>query len=937
MRLTCLKFKDSRRLKKPVSLKSVLIISFFGFIFLLAFSPLILAAFEVGNPDYLISKTYGSNFSITGWINMSFEYESSDSIFAASFDSEAETSMSLKEILELNPGYNYICTPIDCEKDYSKNNPQTTKNFNIGSGESKIIGLVFDGNFQFISDFSMDISSNAVESDSPQLLIDILDNNETEWGPYKGSGQFGAENYGCYQSPAEGAAIITQTEYCGRVTLSPAPNFKIGAKVTQRQTGNAEFSMIIKKNIGDWYDGICEATISKTGSISCIAKDWEGKDFSVKENGEFFVCISAKTDSENMYEIGYEKKDSCGYSGGVSGWDFEVFAKQGKYDSIGSFTLNNTATENYGVLTTNLENYIGNYISKRYKNDCQTGCIVPIRFFSQQENQQIQISNINVMYQSGIFANIKRAYDITESSARITSDNSQKIYLDLAEFNVPEETGNYTFTLNLNSEEIFSEEIEVKDVPIIQSIDPLLTTTGFPITFEVKVTLPNDVSVEDYEWEFFDTVGNVTRTETTTINKVIHIYSETGTYNLRVSATDFKGMSSSKTFEINVTSPKGLIRTNLDKIDKNIERINSFTSGLPLFQKSSINSVLEIENISSQLKRLEQEYNAAITPEENLAELNNIIEELVEIRLPNTIFKSVQADSSLFFPELGFMDVDVIQTVAGLEITGNYTGGNEENYKKAVSAWQQENLDVTFDFNKFSADYNAGTESLVSTFEFIIEEKSDVSYDYFVFVPVLEGIGFDKSMQQESGFYYTVLGDNSVSRISFYTTEDLDFIELPVFISPSVSRLSVAEPSITEKKPKMIIFILVLALLAILGIAAYILLFQWYKKKYEGYLFPNRNDLYNVVHYINRSKNKGLTNKQIIRNLKKANWNSEQIRYVMRRYEGKRTGMVEIPITKLIKKIEKEKMKEQKEQRQGGPQHSYGSHTGHRRPRHRRY
>jgi len=923
MRFTGSEFKDSWKLKEFIFFKAIIVFTvFFAFVFLLVFSPLVLADFEVGNPNYSISKTYGANFSITGWINMSFENEPADSVFTGVFydeddDEVRRSNITLEGMLSksVNPEYDYSCTPVDCEKDYSATGyGETSKSFPLNSGESKIIGLVFDGNFQFISNFSMDISSSATPSDSPQLLIDILNNNETEWGPYKSSGQFGAEKYGCYQPPEEGDAIITQTEYCGKVTLSPAPNVKIGATVTKRQTGDANFSMIIKKNIGDWYDGICEATTSKTGGISCVAKD-----FSVKEEGEFFVCISAKTGSENMYEINYEKKGSCGYSGGIPGWDFEVFAKQGKYDSIGSLTLNNTAIENYGTLTTNLENYIGSYISKRYKNNCQGGCIVPIRFFSQQENQQIQISNIEITYQSGITASIKEIYDITESSQKITSENSKKLWLDNTEFRTPEEPGSYDFTLKLGSEEILSEKIEVKDVPIIKSIEPTLTTTGFPTTFEVKVTLPKNVSVDSYKWEFFDTEGNVTRTETTTINKVVHIYNDIGTYNLKVSATDIKDLSSSKTFEINVTSPKELISTTLDKMDKNIEKINSFTSVLPLFQKTAINSVLKVENISSQLKRLEQEYNSALTPEENLTELNKIITELLEIKVPDTIFKSIQADSFLFFPEQKFIDMDIIQAVAGLEITGNYTGGNEENYKKAVSAWQLENLGVTFDFDKFSAEYGTITETLVSTFELKTEEKSEITYDYFVFVPVLEGIGFDKSMQQKDGFYYTALGDKSVSRLGFYTTENIDFAELPFFISPSVSRLAVESgPAFgPEGKPRMLIFILIMILLVILGIVAYIILFQWYKKKYESYLFPNRNDLYNIVHYINRSKKKGLTNKNIIKNLKKAGWNSEQIKYVMRKYEGKRTGMVELPITKLVKKIEKEKIRKQKGEKYG--------------------
>jgi hypothetical protein len=61
--------------------------------------------------------------------------------------------------------------------------------------------------------------------------------------------------------------------------------------------------------------------------------------------------------------------------------------------------------------------------------------------------------------------------------------------------------------------------------------------------------------------------------------------------------------------------------------------------------------------------------------------------------------------------------------------------------------------------------------------------------------------------------------------------------------------------------------------------------------------------------YIHNSKKKGIENKKIEESLKKAKWSSEQIRYVMKKYAGERTGMFEIPITSaanLVKKKEKD-------------------------------
>ena len=75
---------------------------------------------------------------------------------------------------------------------------------------------------------------------------------------------------------------------------------------------------------------------------------------------------------------------------------------------------------------------------------------------------------------------------------------------------------------------------------------------------------------------------------------------------------------------------------------------------------------------------------------------------------------------------------------------------------------------------------------------------------------------------------------------------------------------------------------------------------EWYKRRYENYLFKNRNNLYNLISYIENSKKKGMKDGEITSKLKKSRWKSEQISYVMRKYSGKRTGIFEIPIDKIL-------------------------------------
>jgi Holliday junction resolvasome RuvABC DNA-binding subunit len=63
--------------------------------------------------------------------------------------------------------------------------------------------------------------------------------------------------------------------------------------------------------------------------------------------------------------------------------------------------------------------------------------------------------------------------------------------------------------------------------------------------------------------------------------------------------------------------------------------------------------------------------------------------------------------------------------------------------------------------------------------------------------------------------------------------------------------------------------------------------------------------LYNLVNYVKTSREKQIKDKDIEESLKKVGWTPEQIRYVMRKFEGKNTGMPEIPIKKILKEKEK--------------------------------
>ncbi len=96
----------------------------------------------------------------------------------------------------------------------------------------------------------------------------------------------------------------------------------------------------------------------------------------------------------------------------------------------------------------------------------------------------------------------------------------------------------------------------------------------------------------------------------------------------------------------------------------------------------------------------------------------------------------------------------------------------------------------------------------------------------------------------------------------------------------------------------------------------YIILQEWYKKKYESHLFANKDDLFNIINFVYNARASGISDSEIRRKLGESSWKGEQISYAFKKIDGKRTGMWEIP---LLKFMENKKVKEEIERRQGKP------------------
>jgi hypothetical protein len=163
---------------------------------------------------------------------------------------------------------------------------------------------------------------------------------------------------------------------------------------------------------------------------------------------------------------------------------------------------------------------------------------------------------------------------------------------------------------------------------------------------------------------------------------------------------------------------------------------------------------------------------------------------------------------------------------------------------------------------------------------------------------------------------YKVISFDDISARTVEFTSAVNLNELGIFLSPEFSIINIDEQVICNQdgvcngdetwrncredcKPWGWAFTLILIVL-VLALGVYLLLQWWYKEKYESSLFKNRNDLYNLLNFISNGKSQGLSYRDVSSKLKSQGWNSEQINYSFKKFEGK--AIMPLDFIKLFRK-----------------------------------
>lgn len=867
------------------------------------------------NKSYDITTVYAPSESLKGWINISFQNEPANSLLTA-----FESSISLKDFLYNNSidcesSSICYCFPSDCENNYISSNGKTTKNFSLAYTEEKIISFLVEGNINSISEFEFNISVINNPGCLNPLRIDILNDGLIEWSSKKHNTEFVCTysgGMGCFNSGSTlSSAIIDNAKpYCEKIGLVEGNNFSIGSWIKKGST--AWSNGLLEMSLYDLYGnllGSCNLPEPSTlgGEISCSV------DYNNLKLQDYYVCVQATSNVEG-YETKKESINSCGFYA-VPGeeteyHDYYIFAKASKFDYIGKFKFNQDEYEKQNNAGT-LSEYVNDYISQKYRGNCGNGCSIPIKFRSYSNlDLNIEVSDVKIKYSTGSGPSITNLiYDTNLEEAKITSNFSR---LDLAKANLfaPSSYGNETLSLELNGNTILEKSIRILAVPKITNIIP--NEVPALVSYPFVVFLDAETSNLTYAWDFGDNT-----TKQTTSKKILeHAYSSLGDYSLTVTVSNKYG-NSSKTINVKVSSPKNYINSTINDYEKKLEGIQAEINKLPEWIKKEILKQYDIDNAKSQLNSQKSKYDSALSDEDYI----EIMEALVALNIPDSFNLSQKITPSEVFPDPGQINLDALEYLGA-----GRPGGTEEEYTNAVTYWFINALQVKIESKTYALYYKDEVKDLLSYTRVTLtpKENQKPGVVYFLVNGNPDKIKFntDKTVKEYDDASAVIFSKlEGQETLEFLYPGKISLGNFPFYISPEFKNLEIQlVPGICNFNKKcekdlgedykncrsdckpIGLTILWICILLFFAFCIYIALQEWYKRHYERHLFPDKNPLFNLINFMNISNNQGMKKSDILEKLKNLGWSGEQLRYAWNKFQGKRTGMWEIPVFKWIEK-----------------------------------
>ncbi len=839
-----------------------------------------------------IDEVYAPGALIRGWVNISIN-ESSDSVLRNNRDE----STSLIEFLN-NTRATYKCIPRTCSATYEGTETgMETKTFLLKTGEEKTIGLRVSGYVKdnAVTNITFKVKSNAAASCNTPLIIDILAQNDEDlyylFDSPSSDYSCGYSTGGFESNQTIDYKEITNQRYCENITLPKSPGFQIGA-VIKKIGENAKLTMSMYKADSAWEKlAGCDLPLPSTidfESVSCVVN------YSTQKREDYYVCINA--DKQTQYQIRSETNNPKGFYGDIGDEfvaDYEIFARAAKYAGFSDFVFEKKKFEKKTGST--ITSYVDNYIEANYDGDCVKGCIIPIRFISGTD-QEMVISDALIRYDTTAGQSSSNLiFNVKNSSARISMDFT-KLDISNANFHAPRPYGTSMLTIFLNNQEIISETIKVERLPIVQMIYPTQAAVGIGTMIYVEAYSPDNATIKKYYWDFGD--GETTET---TENETYHRFMTPGYFTVKVTVEDKNKKKGTGEAKIRVGSYEEAISDVLDKLRNYTQDVNKEI--MNKWYNSAVEDYLKLNETEEKLNELERGYETAHSDEE----YKTIADELFAIKMPYSVRES-HTGKAPFMIDYRDIDLDYLKEAGA----GDFDENKEQQYREEVGAWFVDNIQGSIDYKTISAYYEDNTiEEILGVFSYNIKPKTDDKLYLIIHKATPSVLVFrqDYGQKQISGGRITSLEFSGEKTIELVLKEDIEVDDLVLYVSPSLSSFEIGEilPCNHNNKCeaelnedykncrddcypwKRLLFWIVIILIA--ASIVYTVLQEWYRRRYESHLFKTRNDIYNIINYMNTALKAGLSKNEIVKRLKAVGWDSEQISYAFKKREGKRTGM----------------------------------------------
>lgn len=855
-------------------------------------SVLVLGTFGLNSDS--IQQNYQGGEIMKGSIKLNLTNEISHQLITSNFIG----NVSLIDLIRRSggsEGIDYKCSTPGCLIDYSDSD-STINSLSISSNR-KIFGFKLN-QIDEINDIRFNITSSSAPSCTSQVSIDVLGLNEINIDNTRYNSEVcGDIKRGCYNSNAPVREVqITADGVCEKISLSSAPAYKFGARIKNTSEGSSVLEMrLFDEDLLELGKCALPDLAQTIDDISCIIN------YPITNQESFYVCVSA-TGSGVYKTFAEESSPLCGNAATQLGeefsFDYDIHAQALKYDSV---NINmKDAFEKISDKT--LAQYADDYLFQKYAGNCSKGCYIPF-VVRGEGSQTISFSNVNLLYnyRDNILSD-SNLYEL-ESSDSLVSAADVNLVLDLVNFSVPLINSTRNFDLYLGSRKILSRAVNITpgfEFDIIPKFSLLAVPTKFNILSRENITSSS--------WNFGD--NSVFESNGTSAS---HIYREVGNYTLTVSAKTSRGYQKTKSFTVYSGNVSESLQE-LIKISKaRIQSINSFIQPQPLWIKQEISSKLNISEMQATLNRIEQ--NSSQTSG-NVSKIS-MIESILALKIP----EYVKVEKSGTLPlALGYnsIDISIMQKISNKEVPANA----QNDFRDDLLYWIHQNYNSAVDFQTiYKRNSGEGIEPIITHMRIRLEKKNNINNETFFIInypkdQIIFMQNYNPQEIKEESKSATYLPITNLNEIQFIVPGEVDFANLGMYPSPSVSSLGKYGSSryiVPELPIKWLIFWIAILIIAILVI--YIALQEWYKKRYETYLFRNSDDLYNVINFIHNSRNSGLSEQEMKKKLSAQGWSGEQLIYAIRKFEGKRTGMFEIP---LFRAFEQKKIKEEIAKRQAG-------------------